>query len=685
MSPEQAEGLPVDKRTDIWSFGVVLWEMLTGRRLFDAPTVPRILADVLHLEIDFAELPPDIPTSLRTLIRRCLDRNMKTRLRDIGEARIALSHSGAPPSHEDNTKLPRFWVASTALLAVLLVALSLWHFRQKPGQSAAASAARTRFQFQAPMDGPINWLATSPDGRSVVMSTMIGSSAQKLWVRSFDDLQTRFLAQVEQAGAGISLMWSSDNQHIAVTAGGKLYRIPARGGTLTKIADIPKVILGSAWLEENTFLLGSQDGLLRVSLPQGRIKRLYDQRSVFPSPLQRGRFLFVRREGLYAGQLDGSPPVRLGSSAEFGAPAHFVPDSGSTTAGHLCFVRDRTLLAQRFDSGTLQFSGQPTPLADLNQVAASSVSETGVLVNGPASVARVLAWFDRSGRLIERVTRPFRTGPSNVVRLSPDGQKALTEILGLDGVRDLWVLDLARRTEFRLSFGGSASGVWSPDGKRILWGKTDGNRYIRNADGSGKDEWLFKETDCPACMIYQWAPDGNSVFAASLVSGPGDPSNPLLVITIVSTTGTQHKPALYSQPPPSRYWAQISPDGKWLAYIEGQPPMKQQIVVESIPAGSGRWQITTEGGEWPMWRSDGKELFYMQDGRMMAIPVKLTAKTVEFGSAKQLFEVLAPLGRYQVSRDGQRFLTEIPADEDPESRMITVDTDWRAGLPNQQK
>jgi Tol biopolymer transport system component len=186
-------------------------------------------------------------------------------------------------------------------------------------------------------------------------------------------------------------------------------------------------------------------------------------------------------------------------------------------------------------------------------------------------------------------------------------------------------------------------------------------------------------------MIYQWAPDGNSVFAASLVSGPGDPSNPLLVITIVSTTGTQHKPALYSQPPPSRYWAQISPDGKWLAYIEGQPPMKQQIVVESIPAGSGRWQITTEGGEWPMWRSDGKELFYMQDGRMMAIPVKLTAKTVEFGSAKQLFEVLAPLGRYQVSRDGQRFLTEIPADEDPESRMITVDTDWRAGLPNQQK
>jgi len=274
-----------------------------------------------------------------------------------------------------------------------------------------------------------------------------------------------------------------------------------------------------------------------------------------------------------------------------------------------------------------------------------------------------LVWLGHNGKKLQTVSRPFPQAGNPAVRLSPDDSRAIVPVAGATGT-DLWIAELNRNTLSRFTFDGSYSGIWSPDGGKVLWAANDGNRYLRLADGSGKDELLFVN---PGHLGYveDWSSDGKLITFQNAGIW-------------MMETGGDRKPHPYHESRFTENWNVISPDGQWLAYHSDQPG-QYEILVESIPPGKGRYQISTEGGDWPIWRRDGKELFFRQGTKLMAVSMRLTPTSVESGNPKALFELNADI-RFQVSRDGQRFLVAMPLEGAATSAPLTVDTDWRAGL-----
>ena len=423
--------------------------------------------------------------------------------------------------------------------------------------------------------------------------------------------------------------------------------------------------------------------MFRISSSGGTPVKIGDQLAGFPSWLPGRRFLYIGAKNgtfagsLFAGSLDGGKltqilPDQSVTITASGSQPVYVPPSKPGLPGHLLFLHGDTLWAQSFDSDKLQLQGEAIPIEE--QVSGFTASTNGVLVFQRApSQDRVLTWLDRAGKRLQSVSKPF-VPAIPVIWLSPNDSQAIVPIAGREGT-DLWIADLNRNTFSRFTFNGSGSGIWSPDGRKVLWAASDGNRYLRWADGSGKDELLFKNPTCDDCFPNDWSPDGKFIAVSGVRKVD---EKQILDIWIVPTEGDR-KPYPYLQSRFATYMAEISPDNRWMAYVsdEGQSP--EQIVVESIPAGKGRWQISTETGKWPTWRRDGKELYYVQGTKLMAVPIRLTGTSVENGKPEALFEV--PAGtRFQASRDGQRFLIALPVEDASASRQLTVDTDWRVGL-----
>jgi serine/threonine protein kinase/Tol biopolymer transport system component len=670
MSPEQAAGKPVDKRADIWSFGVVLWEFLTGHRLFEGETVSHTLAGVLAGPIDFDKLPRETPAAIRGLLRRCLERNAKNRLRDIGEARIAIEAAFQPLEPAASPPKPRSlfaWITAAAVFALLLGALAFVHFRQAPLQRQ-----RVKFQINPP-EGELDDFKLSPDGRFLAFVTGEGSTTRKIWIRSLDGLDTRQLTDI-QGIRNFTLFWSWDGKHIAFQSGDKLYTIARNGGPAVVLMDAPLEILGGVWLDGGVILFGTASGLFRVSSSGGAPVKIDDQRAELPAWLPGRRFLYVRANGIFAGSLDGGKPTQILRDR---AVSTYVPPPKPGLPGHLLFVRGGTLWAQSFNTDKLELQGDAIPVAarvgDLSGIGSSAftASANGVLVVGRGnSQDAVLTWLDRAGKRLQSAGTPFTLAQNPAIRLSPNDSQAIVPIDGANG-RDLWIADLNHHTLSRFTFDGSHSGIWSPDGRKVLWAANDGNRYLKSADGSGKDELLYKNPTCKTCYPNDWSSDGKFIT----ISEYGEKA--VLDLWLVPVDGDR-KPYPYLQSRFATYWAQISPDSRWMAYASDQSPQQEQIFVESIPAGKGRWQISTEGGDWPIWRRDGKELFYAQGTKLLAVPIRLTETSVESGKPQALFEVSAST-RFQVSRDGQRFLIAIPVEGASTSTPLTVDTDWRAG------
>jgi dipeptidyl aminopeptidase/acylaminoacyl peptidase len=344
--------------------------------------------------------------------------------------------------------------------------------------------------------------------------------------------------------------------------------------------------------------------------------------------------------------------------------------------GHVLFVRGDTLMAETFDGDKGEPRDEIVPIAE--QVGnlggsarwAFSASANGVLVYGPGnSVDRELLWVNRTGRRLETAAKRFAMPVNPMITLSPDDTQIAVPVAAGSG-SDFWIADLTRKTFSRFTFDGSRSTVWSPDGKRLLFAKNDGNRFLKSI-GSGKEEFLFKNPTCTTCYLYDWSLDGKLIAFAQ----PGGDKGPN--IWLVPTEG-EHEPYPYRQSRFSEVWARFSPDSKWMAY-ETDESGERQIYVESIPAGKGRRQISTDGGQWPQWRRDGRELFYRQGNKLMAVPIRLTPTAVEAGKPRVLFESNDDT-RFQVTRDGQRFLLSFPVEGTAAFTPITVDTDWQAGL-----
>jgi eukaryotic-like serine/threonine-protein kinase len=702
MSPEQARGKGVDKRTDIWAFGCVLYELLTGKQAFHDEDVTDILAAVVRAEPDWTALPANISPSIRVLLQRCLRKDRRQRLPDAGAMRIEIEDtlSGAVPTenvaagHDRPVKL----MAIAAVLLLTTIGLSgvVIYLYRSPGGDAAV-----RFFVYPPEKGMFSsgarnfHMAISPDGRRLAFAAIDASGKVLLWVRPLDDSTPQLLPGSDD---GASPFWSPDSRTIAFFAQGKLKRIDANGGPVQTLADAPSG-RGGTWNRAGVILFAPDINtpIYRVSSGGGEpalaTKLLPLQGSHrFPSFLPDGRhFLYLVQGtgtepfGIFLGSLDSNESQRL-LAAETNALY--------SASGDLLFVRQGTLLRQPFDAKKLALSGDTSAVAEhvavpITNLGAFSVSENGVLTycTGPTVSGNFqLAWFDRTGKLVET----FGTlGGYRGVDVSPDGTRIAVHRHDDNG-GDIWLFESARReTMSRFTFDATqdnSSPIWSPDGNRIAFGSLRNRKwgiYQKSASGTGGEE-LLVESDLPTVPMG-WSPDGKFI-----VYTLRDPKTGFDVWILPMG---DKKPVPFLQSSFNERDPQISPNGKWIAYTSDETG-RNEIYVRPFPTGEGKWQISSKGGFYPKWRRDGKELFYMETNasprNVISVKVNPAGPTFEYGDPAVLFDSLyansghgSPYLAFAVSPDGQRFLIPRPAGRDDQgtaSAPITVVLNWTAGL-----
>ena len=694
MSPEQAAGKPVDRRADIWSFGVVVWEMLTGKRLFEGETVSHTLADVLRRPVEFDKLPAETPATIRRLLRRCLDRDVKHRLQWIGEARIALNDAGKEP---EPARQPRGvtmpW--TVAVVFAIAAAASTWAWWRQP----APDVRSLRVSVEAPPDthftNPYFGTAVSPDGRLLVFTAARASAgAPTLWLRPMDSLTARELPGTD---GGNGMFWSPDSKSIGFVADGKLKRVDVLGGSPQVLCDAPG-FEGGSWNQDGAILFSSNGAIQRVSAAGGAptavtIPDTSRQETEHRSPyfLPDGKsFLFTiasanqSAQGIHVATLDAPKQrVRLAAS---NAKAVYAPPRGGRP-GYLLWLRDLTLVAQRFDAGKTRVEGDPIPVAE--DVAAANIgsgrrsaywtSDTGLLLyRSGGGIGAQLNWVGRDGKR-EVVTAVGTDPQSGDPRISPDGARVALH-RSISGAHNIWLYELARGVMTRLTFdpGNDTDPVWSPDARQIAFASDRGGTrqiYRKDSGGAGPEERL---TDGPNPKVpMDWSRDGRYILYQQQ-----DPKNGWDIWAL--PLQGDRKPVPVLQTPFNEQSPQFSPDGKWVAY-ESNESGADQVYIQSFPPSGGKWQVSTNGGQEPRWRGDGKEIYYYASERIWAAGVRTAAGRVEVDSPRGLFPDAffpGPDYYYDVTRDGQRFLElQLPsALNDQSSNALIVVSNWQASL-----
>jgi hypothetical protein len=644
MAPEQAKGKGVDKRADIWSFGVVMYELLTGERLFTGDDVSDTLAQVLTKQPDLDK----VPAQAQRLLARCLQKDPKDRLRDIGDARSLLEepqHGVMNPvqaqslAHKGNV-LP--WAAA-AVFALLAAILSFLHFPEQPPDPPKA----VRFQLSpenVSIGGPLRF-ALAPDGTKLAYfatggpGAAIGSDGSaRLWIRSLDTLEARPLPATDLRPT-VPIFWSFDSKFVVFQSPGRLKNIDVSGGPAQTLCDVTGTVVGGSWNRDGVIIFGKNDGpLMQVSSEGGTatpITALDSARGealhIGPVFLPDGRhFLYGRAgkpdwQGIYIGSLDdkpGQPPPKRLLATDFAV--EFVPEPEGDS-GKILFLREGTLLAQSFDLHKLKLSGNAVPLAE--QVAnfighgQFSASKSGALVyrSGGDTGYATLTWFDRQGKKLGT------TGDTNyttgTLALSPDGSRVVTtRAIGRD--LNLWLVEFARGGQTRFTFTQSGSdtyAAWSPEGARIAFSSGRAGHfdlYQHSANGAGEDELLLK-SDVDK-LVYDWSRDGRFLMY-SVRNSQG--LNQLWVLPM-SGDG-ERKPIPFLRANFDQRDGKFSPDGRWVAYRSAESG-RGEIYVRPFPpppGGGGKWMVSQGGGEFPHWSRDGKELFYVIDGQVMVSQV----------------------------------------------------------------
>ena len=698
MSPEQARGRVVDRASDIWAFGCVLYEMLAGTPAFSGETVTDILGGIVRVDPDWSVLPEATPLAIRSLLRRCLQKDSKRRLKDIADARIeieeVLAEAGKPAvvPAKPVTAAPRnrerlAWTLAGIFLLVGIVSVPfvVAYLREPVAENRAI-----RFVMLAPERATVLLTppAISPDGRRVAFIANLEGKTQ-VWIRPLESVTAQPLAGTD--GADFPF-WSPDSRFIAFFAGGKLKKIDASGGPPQTLCDASSG-RGGTWNRDGVIVFAPTQQtapLHRVSSsggPSTPITTLdpsggeVNHRGAAFLPDGRHFLFFVlggEKQGIYVGSLDTKDRQLLLSAASAGVYA---------SPGYVLFVKERSLMAQRLDTKNLQLSGEAFPVAEPVGISPASlvlgtfsVSDTGVLVYGSGGGAdRQLTWFDRVGKLVERI------GPSMSlldIALASDQKRAA--IQGpLFPNQDILVVDLVRGVPSRLTFDPAVEDypVWAPDGSQILFSSMRNgveDLYRKVSSGAGNEEVLLKSSTPK--IPSDWSRDGRFILYENV-----DPKN-RNDIWVLPLSGDR-KPQVFLQTPFAEQMARFSPDGKWVAYVSDEST-RQEVYVRSFPPSGGKWQVSTNGGSTPRWRRDGKELFYLaSDSRIMSVDVKAGAASFEVSSPKALFEapVDTPAGanRYDVSPDGQRFLVNAPA-ENTSSASMTVVVNWLANAKNER-
>jgi serine/threonine protein kinase/Tol biopolymer transport system component len=685
MSPEQARGEPVDKRGDVWAFGVVLWEMLTGRRLFQGKTTSDVLAAVIRDEPDLSK----VPAKVCPLLKRCLEKNSQRRLRDIGDA-MGIVESTAEPRPSSSW---RKWTlaAVTAASLAALAAVSFVHFRETRPEAHMIIASINPPENTSFVDMP----ALSPDGRRVVFSAREPDGKTQLWVRPLDSPSAQRLAGTE---AGFSELpghycpfWSPDSRSIAFFADRKLKRMDASGGPALTLAETP-FPSGGSWSPEDVIVFAPTFyGSLQRVAAGGGVPRVattpepgHNSSHLWPWFLPDGRhFLFADHTEagstsfmLRIGALD-SPDVKTVGPAD----SHVVYSSG-----YLLYVRENALMAQPFDEKRLAVTGEAKPVAE--QVVGAffssgipsifSAAQNGLLVyqTGMGS-QKQLTWYDRRGKPVGILGDP---GAFWSVEFSPDHKSLAVTLRGQSD--DIWIYDVARGvpTRFTSSQAANRDPVWSPDGRSIVYlsnAKGPFDLYRKAADGTRKEQLLYG--DAANKVPTSWSPDGKSLLFFR-VDTKTLQDIWVLPVTASSRPDAPSKPFLWLATPSREFFARFSPDGHWVAYLSddsGRP----EVYVAPFPGPGPRRRLSTGGGWEPRWRPDGTEIFYIGLDRMlMAAEVSVKRDSIEPGAVRPLGILVANgFYPYDVSLDGQRFLVATPR-EQKSPVPLTLIQNWTALL-----
>ena len=666
MAPEQHESNEADARSDIYSFGLVLYEMATGKRAVHS---------------DLQPLPPPLDYVVKT----CLAKDPDDRWQSARDIKLAIGQSSSFVPLGRPGGRPYLVATATVAAVVCAAALAFVHFREKPQEEKVM-----RLSIPVPENTVIRDLTLSPDGRRLVASVFVGVEGKtRLVVRSLDSPQFQPLPGTDRA---LTPFWSPDSRFIGFIAEGKLKTIPASGGPAQALCDAGLLANGGSWNRDGVILFGTNGPgpILRVNAAGGPCtpvtKAEPDTRHGGPEFLPDGKHFFYvvqapeqAKSGIYLAALDDPTGRRLLADQ---SSVIYTPPAPGSRVSHLLFLREDTLMAQPFDAGALHLAGDPFPVvAQASSIETpmlfptASASCNGVLVYlANHSLDRQLAWFDRSGSELGKVAaRGRRRG----VALSPDGKAASSSLP--DGV---WLLDLPRGVETHVTqatqlFSGV---VWSPDGSRIVFTKNQ-DLYSKDLSGKGVEEPLLRNGHVKSAS--DWSRDGRFLLyteqdpkTRSDIWYLPDPLKPgsKQPVKFLATEFNEGEP-------------QFSPDGKWVAYFSSESG--NDVYVRPFPSGAGQWRVSTNTGRDPRWSRDGKELFYLEYSgplaRVMAVAVRLgPGGTPEFGAPRKLFEYRAfslgftPLSNsfaYSPSPDGQHFLVNM--DADTAEPVINVITNWQ--------
>jgi eukaryotic-like serine/threonine-protein kinase len=716
MAPEQARGKPVDKRTDIWAFGGVLYEMVTGTRAFGGDDITDTIVAVVSKEPDWSLIPAGA-SIIRPLIARCLKKDPKLRMRDIGEARLQIDEllSGtatiaaapsstitAPPSRRMMPARLGMTMAAAAVIGATILTFVL----TRPAVPEPPPIVR----FSVPASTyTVNSrsLAVSPDGKYVAFVTArTATTPGQLMIRAFDQMAAVAIAGVTDP---VSPFISPDSKWVGYFEGRDIKKVPLNGG-----APIVVVSLGGAgttggsrsatWGADDTIVFASGGrafGLRSVPAAGGTAKILTtpdvangEDTHILPSSINGGRGVLYsiwpsigNPDHEHVAALDTTTGhsrilIRGGSQAEY-----IDASEGSSKSGYLVYAVAGALRAVRFDPAKLEVTGDSVTVLDEVMTGGAGSAQYGVSKNGTLAYVpgravglerarRTLTWVDRGGN-----EEPIPTEPQSYVsvRLSPDGTRLAVD--ARDRQSDIWIYELARQTMTRLTLDPSVDGfpVWTPDGRRIVF---ESNRksanfqiYWQAADGTGAAEQLTR--DAMQRWPFSVSPDGRRV----ILHGETDSS----ALDVMTLDGRSTPEPLLSSPPFSLAHGELSPDGRWLAYQSNEGGASQVYVRPFPDVNGGRWQVSPAGGTKPVWARNGRELFYLAGRSLMAVPVQ-TAPTFTAGTPVKLFEgpyFVALGGRsYDVSLDGKRFvmIRETSEEEQPSADSVVIVLNWREEL-----
>ena len=695
ISPEQLKGQPVDHRSDIFSFGAILYEMLSGKRAFRGDSMAETMSAILREDPpDLSETNKTISPALERVVRHCLEKNPAERFHSARDLAFAIeSLSGSATSSGQTTTSPvstetragvqtpparvindaRLWMVIAALLLVLSLVLGVMYFKRPTSETQAV-----RLAFAPPPELAFNDIISdaaviSPDGKKLAFTATGADGKMMLYVRQLDSSEVKLLPGSDNA---LEPFWSPDSKSIAYGSNGKLKRSDLTGGNAQVLCDAARIV-GGSWNKDGIIIFAPdyRTDLVQVPAQGGEPKTVvltFEDKVTelrYPYFLPDGRHFVVRRanKGTWIGSLDQPEPKLLFAEP---TPCIYAPP------GWLIFVRNDALVAQAFDAGKLALSGEPIPLVtgQTNEAANKrfSVSDNGVLVwQGAWKRDYQLVWFDRDGKQTGVVDAPMKVRIGEDPQISPDGKR-----VAVKREQNLWVIDLEKGTPLRITPTFAQSPVWSPDGNRIVYSAGPG-MTIKAANGLGDEELLLAGANFP----HAWSPDGRFIIYER--RGVKTRFDMWVFPMFGDRKEYQLSNSQFDEQTP-----QFSPDGRWLAYSSDDTG-RYEIYVQSFSPdgklGSDKKVISTTGGRYPVWRRDRSELFFIAaDGTVMATPVKTDGSEFEFSTPKALFKSrllvqFANFHEFDATPDGQRFLIGTRMGE-PTAPPPTVILNWTALL-----